>query len=103
MGRYDQDESGARDVSEEMDSFNMKGRGDDATLTERQVKRLSARQVRVFSRAFTPARYFAFMVRVACEAARVADAPLFRRSRTRTTSCGRRIACCRAALCAEPA
>jgi hypothetical protein len=45
-GRYDQDESGARDVSEEMDSFNMKGRGDDATLTERQVKRLSARQVR---------------------------------------------------------
>jgi hypothetical protein len=44
--RYDQDESGARDVSEEMDSFNMKGRGDDATLTERQVKRLSARQVR---------------------------------------------------------
>jgi hypothetical protein len=29
-----------------MDSFNMKGRGDDATLTERQVKRLSARQVR---------------------------------------------------------
>ncbi len=44
--RYDQDESGARDVSEEMESFSMKGRGDDATLTERQVKRLSARQVR---------------------------------------------------------
>ena len=30
-----------------MESINMKGRGDDATLTERQVKRLSARQVRV--------------------------------------------------------
>jgi hypothetical protein len=32
-------------MGEEMDSFNLRGKGDDATLTERQVKRLSARQV----------------------------------------------------------
>jgi hypothetical protein len=38
-------------MSEDMEPFSMKGKGDDATLTERQVKRLSARQVRLARQA----------------------------------------------------
>lgn len=98
--RYDQDESGARDVSEEMDSFSMKGRGDDATLTERQVKRLSARQVcACFLCLFRDHVYL--RVQGMCWGCS-GSLSACRHSKTRTTSCGKKIACFKVVWCAEP-